>query len=62
MIESARAGLAVVIAALVAILVMGLDEIVTGSNVWWVWAVLIGIVAALVIVYGVAILIFWISE
>ena len=56
-----RLTLAAVIAAVVTGLVMAFDKPVTGDNVFWGMAVLIGIVVALVLVYG-AVLVIWWSE
>lgn len=57
--EGARVFLAVIVAAVVAGLVMALDEPVTGDNVFWGMAVLIGVVVALALVYGWTLLMWW---
>lgn len=54
-----RLTLAGVIAAVVTGLVMAFDEPVTGENLFWGMAVLIGIVVALVVVYGAVLIIWW---
>lgn len=57
--EGMRLLLAGIIAALSAGLIYGLDQIVIGYNLDWWLPIVIGIIFALVIVYGYFLVIWW---